>query len=89
MQDVSDDVRDGPLTGGTPVGAFWQHTLRSIRALLTDPKRMGSAGAAPMNDANVDAMLALLDDPDFTMPFALRHNVSARRPGTGTTATAS
>jgi len=81
MQDVRDDVRDGPLTGGTAVGAFWQHTLRSIRAFLTDPERMGADGAVPIDDATVDAMLALLDDPAFTMPFARRHNVSAHRPG--------
>jgi SAM-dependent methyltransferase len=82
MQDIDDDVRDGPITGGSPVGAFWQHTIRSIRPFLTDPKRMRSAGTTAMDDATVDTMLALLDDPDFIMPFALRHNVSARRPGT-------
>jgi SAM-dependent methyltransferase len=81
LEDVHDDVRDGPVTGGTPVGAFWQHTLRSIRPFLTDPATMASAGATPMDGAVVDEMLALLDDPDFAMPFALRHNVSARRPG--------
>jgi hypothetical protein len=26
-------------------------------------------------------MLALLEDPAFVLPFALRHNVTARRPG--------
>ncbi|HXQ76383.1 MAG TPA: class I SAM-dependent methyltransferase [Acidimicrobiales bacterium] len=81
MEDVHDDRRDGPLTGGDAVGAFWQHTLRSIRVFLTDPERMASAGAAVMDDATIDAMLDLLDDPDFVMPFALRHNVSGRRPG--------
>lgn len=81
LEDVHDDVRDGPLTGGTPVGAFWQHTLRSIRVFLTDPDRMAAAGGTVMDDATIDAMLALLDDPDFVMPFALRHNVSGRRPG--------
>jgi SAM-dependent methyltransferase len=81
MHDIVDDVRDGPITGGSPVGAFWQHTIRSIRVFLTDPKRAGAAGTPPMDDATIDAMLALLDDPDFVLPFALRHNVSARRPG--------
>jgi SAM-dependent methyltransferase len=85
MKDINDDVRDGPLTGGTPVGAFWQHTLRSIRVFLTDPRAMRSERVAPVDDATIDAMLALLDDPSFVMPFALRHNVSARRPGTRTT----
>jgi hypothetical protein len=85
MEDVRDDVRDGPVTGGTPVGAFWQHTLQSIRPFLTDPGRVGAPGTPPVDDATVDAMLALLDDPDFVMPFALRHNVSARRPGSGGT----
>jgi SAM-dependent methyltransferase len=83
LEDIHDDVRDGPLTGATPVGAFWQHTLRSIRPFLTDATRMGAAGAAPMDDATIDAMLALLDDPAFVMPFADRHNVSGRRPGDG------
>jgi SAM-dependent methyltransferase len=80
MTDVEDDVRDGPVTGGTPVGAFWQHTLRSIRMYLTEPRAMGAAGAVAVDARTVDAMLELLDDPDFVMPFALRHNVSARRP---------
>jgi SAM-dependent methyltransferase len=81
LEDVHDDVRDGPLTGGTPVGAFWQHTVASIRVFLTDPERMAAAGGAVTDDATIDAMLALLDDPEFVMPFALRHNVSAHRPG--------
>jgi SAM-dependent methyltransferase len=80
LEDVADDVRDGPLTGGGPVGAFWQHTLRSIRPFLTDPQGMRAVGGAAIDDATIDAMLALLDDPDFVMPFALRHNVSGRRP---------
>jgi hypothetical protein len=81
LEDVHDDVRDGPLTGATPVGAFWQHTLRSIRPFLTDPATMGPAGATAMDGATIDAMVALLDDPAFVMPFAFRHNVSGRRPG--------
>ncbi len=81
LEDIHDDVRDGPLTGATPVGAFWQHTLRSIRPFLTDATRMEAAGAAPLDEASIDAMVALLDDPAFVMPFADRHNVSARRPG--------
>jgi SAM-dependent methyltransferase len=89
LEDVHDDVRDGPLTGASPVGAFWQHTLQSIRPFLTDAKRMGAAGAAPMDDATMEAMLVLLDDPGFVMPFSLRHNVSGRRPGTGRSPAAS
>jgi ubiquinone/menaquinone biosynthesis C-methylase UbiE len=81
FEDIRDDVRDGPLTGGTSVGAFWQHTLRSIRVFLTDPGQMAAGGAAVMQDATIEAMLDLLADPNFVMPFALRHNVSARRPG--------
>ena len=80
MVDIHDDVRDGPLTGGDSVGAFWQHTLSSIRGFLTHPTRMGTDGALT-DDVTIDAMLGLLDDPDFVMPFADRHNVSARRPG--------
>ena len=83
MVDIHDDVRDAPVTGGSPVGAFWQHTLRSIRVLLTDSARMRAPGAVPLDEASIDAMIGLLDDPDFVMPFALRHNVSARRPGAG------
>ena len=79
LEEVRDDVRDGPVTGGSPVGAFWQHTLRSVRGLLTDPAAGGRPATAE-DDAAYDAMLALLDDPSFVMPFALRHNVSARRP---------
>jgi SAM-dependent methyltransferase len=79
MEDIHDDVREGPLTGGTSVGAFWQHTLRSIRVFLTDPERMNAVGGTALDDVTIDAMLALLDDPGFVMPFALRHNVSARR----------
>jgi SAM-dependent methyltransferase len=83
LEDVHDEVRDGPLTGASPVGAFWQHTLQSIRPFLTDAKRMEAAGTMPMDDATIEAMLGLLDDPDFVIPFALRHNVSGRRPGPG------
>jgi SAM-dependent methyltransferase len=81
MEDVRDDVREGPVTGGTAVGAFWQHTLRSIRPFLTDPERMRSAGGTVVEEASIDAMLELLDDPTFVMPFSLRHNVSAHRAG--------
>ena len=80
LEDVNDDVRDGPLTGATAVGAFWQHTLRSIRALATQAERTGGAGPGPFDDSAIEAMVALLDDPAFVMPFALRHNVSGRRP---------
>ena len=83
LEDVRDDRRDGPITGGTPVGAFWHHTLRAIRPLLTDPATRGATGATAVDDATIDAMLALLDDPDFAMPFACRHNVSGRRPHPG------
>jgi len=86
MEGVRDDVRDAPLTGGTPVGAFWQHTLRSIRPFLTDPERMRTAGGAVTDDATIDAMLELLDDPDFVMPFSRRHNVSGHRSGAHSTA---
>jgi hypothetical protein len=41
---------------------------------------MGATGAVAVDGGSIDAMLALLDDPAFVMPFALRHNVSARRP---------
>ena len=41
---------------------------------------MESMGRRAVDDASFDAMIALLDDPDFAMPFAARHRVSARRP---------
>jgi SAM-dependent methyltransferase len=81
LVDVNDELREGPLTGGTAVGAFWQHTLRSIRSLVTDPTTMRASGGRVVDETSLDAMLALLDDPGFAIPFALRHNVSARRPG--------
>jgi SAM-dependent methyltransferase len=80
LEDVNDDVRDGPLTGATAVGAFWQHTLRSIGGLAARAKRTGEAGPGAFDDSAIEAMVALLDDPAFVMPFALRHNVSGRRP---------
>jgi SAM-dependent methyltransferase len=80
LEEVHDDVREGPLTGGDSVGAFWQHTVNSIRVFLTDPTRMAAAGTTALDDATIDAMLELLNDPSFVMPFALRHNVSGRRP---------
>jgi SAM-dependent methyltransferase len=83
LVDIDDDVRDGPVTGGTAVGAFWQHTLRSIRPFLTDPVGMVAAGSSgAIDDDAIDTMLALLDDPAFVMPFAFRHNVTGRRPVT-------
>lgn len=80
LHDIHDDVTDGPLTGGDAVGAFWQHTLRSIRPFLVDGRRMRAAGATVVDDTVIDAMIELLDDPALHVPFALRHNVSAFRP---------
>ena len=48
--------------------------------LLTDPGQGPRPARRPWT-GQVDAMLALLDDPALVMPFALRHNVSGRRPG--------
>ncbi|HLX86903.1 MAG TPA: class I SAM-dependent methyltransferase [Acidimicrobiales bacterium] len=69
MVGVRDDVRQETLAGGTPRAAFWQHTLSVVAPLLGD-----EAGAA------VPAMVALLDDPSFELPFSERHRVTATRP---------
>lgn len=68
LVDVDDDAREDPLVGGTPQAAFWQYTLTTVASHL------GDAAAA------VPAMVALLDDPEFRMPFSRRHRVTARRP---------
>ena len=41
---------------------------------------MEPLGGHAVDDASYDAMLALLGDPDFAVPFAARHRVSGRRP---------
>ncbi len=78
--DVRDDVRDDLLTGASPAAAFWRETLETIRPIVTDPAHMEPLGRRAVDDGSYDAMIALLDDPDFAVPFAARHRVSARRP---------
>jgi SAM-dependent methyltransferase len=80
MTDVHDDVRDGPLVGASPTAAFWAQTLRTVRPLLTDAARMQALGRRPVDDRSYDAMIALLGDASFVVPFTARHRVSARRP---------
>ncbi len=80
LHDVHDDVRENLLHGATPGAAFWSRTLTTIRPLVTDTARMAALGQDPVSDSDVDAMLALLDDPCFAAPFAARHRVSGRRP---------
>jgi hypothetical protein len=41
---------------------------------------MESLGRSTVSDASYDAMIELLDNPAFAVPFAARHRVSARRP---------
>ncbi len=78
--DVHDDVREDLLTGATPAAAFWRQTLETIRGIVTDPARMEPQGGRAVEDGSYDAMLALLEDPAFVVPFAARHRVSGRRP---------
>jgi hypothetical protein len=80
LTDVHDDVRDDLLVGGSPAAAFWRQTLTTIRPLVTDPARMESLGRSPVDDSSFDAMIELLGDPSFAVPFAARHRVSGRRP---------
>ena len=68
------------MVGATPGAAFWKHTLSVVRPMLTDATIMRPQGSAPVDDQTFDAMLLLLDDPEFEAPFADRHNASARRP---------
>jgi len=83
--DVRDDVSDDPLRGATAAAAFWAGTLRTVRPLITDPAHMERLGTEPVDDASLDAMLGLLDDPAFEAPFVARHQVSGRLPPGGDT----
>jgi SAM-dependent methyltransferase len=78
--DVHDDVREDLLTGGTPGAAFWRQTLETIRPIVTDAAHMESLGRVTVDDRSYDAMIELLGDPSFAVPFAARHRVSGRRP---------
>ena len=69
LEEVSDQVRQDPLVGATPLAAFWRHTLTTVVNHLS-----------PEAAALVPAMCALLDDPGFRIPFSERHRVTARRP---------
>ena len=76
MVDVRDDVRLIMLEGATNNGAFWQHTLRSIIAHV----RGDSPSAGALSTEDIRSMIALLDDPEFSVPLSDRHRVTARRP---------
>ena len=77
--DVNDEVKDSPMKGASVSAAFWKHTLSMVRPMLTDDSIMRPQGLAAVDDGTFDAMLALLDDPEFSAPFAHRHFVTARR----------
>jgi SAM-dependent methyltransferase len=79
LVDVHDEVREDLLVGATPAAAFWRQTLEKIRPLVTDRARMLAQGHEAVDETSYDAMLDLLDDPAFEVPFAARHRVSARR----------
>jgi SAM-dependent methyltransferase len=83
MVDVHDDVREDLLRGASPGAAFWRQTLRSIRPLVTNAPRTAALGHPGIDDAGIDAMLELLEDPSFEVPFTARHRVSARAVGSG------
>jgi SAM-dependent methyltransferase len=78
--DVHDEVREDLLTGASPGAAFWRQTLETIRPVVTDAAHMRSLGRRTVDDTSYDAMIELLADPGFAVPFAARHRVSARRP---------
>ena len=78
--DVHDDVREDLLTGASPGAAFWRQTLETIRPVVTDAAHMESLGRRTVDDTSYDAMIELLGDPGFAVPFAARHRVSGRRP---------
>ncbi len=80
LVEVRDDVRADLLEGATPAAAFWRQTLVRVRPLVTDASRMRAVGAELVDEDSYDAMLALLDDPGFSVPFAARHRVTGRRP---------
>jgi SAM-dependent methyltransferase len=87
MVEIEDDVRSDPITGGTPLAAFWKHTLGSVLEMLERRTDGGADGAgdteAPANAVGreqVEAMMLLLDDPGFVAPFSARHRVTARKP---------
>lgn len=76
MTDVRDDVRQDPLVGGTPLAAFWRHTLETLAGLVDS-----APDVSDMDGGDIEAMSALLEDPDFRIPFSARHRVTARKPG--------
>ncbi len=83
MIEGGDDVREDPLVGGTPVAAFWQHTLESVAGLLERGAPDDSYGApdvSGMDRSAIAAMSALLDDPNFRIPLSARHRVTGRKP---------
>lgn len=82
LEDVRDDVRTDELRGATPGAAFWAQTLETVRPVLTATAGDGGAGDPGIDDAAIDAMVRLLADAGFAVPFAARHRVSGRAPGT-------
>jgi hypothetical protein len=48
--------------------------------MVTGRQALDIIGEAPIDAADIDAVLELLDDPHFTVPFAARHRVSGRKP---------
>lgn len=78
--DIEDEVRSSPIVGATDGSEFWKHTLSSVRHFVTDQSIMAGQGRVAVDDETFDALIALLDDPDFRVPFTDRHSVSARRP---------
>ncbi|HMK99621.1 MAG TPA: class I SAM-dependent methyltransferase [Acidimicrobiales bacterium] len=88
LADVEDDVRQDPLEGGTDKSEFWKFTLGSV-AELQEKALSSEERAAELRSQGLDpgellrelpAMLALLDDPGFSVPFTARHRVTGRRP---------
>lgn len=80
LVDVVDDVLVDELTGATPSAAFWAQTLETVRPIVTDPARMADASRVVVDVGAYDDMIALLSDPEFSVPFTARHRASGRRP---------
>ena len=89
LVEVEDDVRQDPLKGGTEQSEFWKFTLGSVadiqKQALHSPPRSAERRAHGLDPGDLlrelPAMLALLDDPSFSVPFTARHRVTGRRPG--------
>jgi len=80
LVDVSDDVAEMTLVGGSPHAQFWRLTLESVGWLADEAEARGDPRGAGFDRLDLQAMLELLDSPDFAVPYMSRHRVTGRRP---------